>query len=124
MNNLLPTRVIKSATILLLAVCGLAGFARAEAPAFVGESLYSPFAARVAEVVPSLSADVVILSGGLEQGLRIGMVCRVNRGSRSLGEIIIIESKDRHAAALILDLAEDATLKAGDIARVKTLQSS
>jgi uncharacterized membrane protein len=102
---------------LLSAVC-------AEVPAFVKESLYSPNAALVSEVVPTLAADVVILNGGPEQGLRLGMLCRVTRGSRTVGELIIIESRSDRSAGLILELVEDFTLQAGDIARIKTIQNS
>ncbi|WPJ98068.1 hypothetical protein SH580_10185 [Coraliomargarita algicola] len=93
-------------------------------PAFVKESIYSPNAAAVAEVVPTLAADVVILDGGLEQGIRLGMVCRVTRGLQSIGELIIIESRSDHSAGLILELVKDSTIQAGDIARIKTLQNS
>tara|TARA_B100001971_G_C18267280_1_gene594503 strand:- start:10477 stop:10791 length:315 start_codon:yes stop_codon:yes gene_type:complete len=93
-------------------------------PAFVKESIYSPNAAAVAEVVPTLAADVVILDGGLEQGIRLGMVCRITRGLQSIGELIIIESRSDHSAGLILDLVKDSTIQAGDIARIKTLQNS
>lgn len=78
----------------------------------------------MAEVIPTLAADVVILDGGLEQGLRLGMVCRVTRGVRSIGELIIIESRSDRSAGLILELVEDSTIQAGDIARIKTLQNS
>jgi len=107
----------------LVASC-LVPVVRAEVPAFVEESLYSPNAAPVAEVVPTLAADVVILDGGHEQGLRLGMVCRVTRGPRPVGELIIIESRSDRAAGLILDLVEDSTIQAGDIARIKTIQNS
>ncbi|MDQ8193954.1 hypothetical protein QEH59_05935 [Coraliomargarita sp. SDUM461004] len=99
------------------AVCG-------EVPAFVKESLYSPNAAPVAEVVPTLAADVVLIDGGLKQGIRLGMVCRVTRGPLSIGELIIIESRSDRSAGLILELVEDSTIQAGDIARIKTLQNS
>lgn len=102
----------------------LATAARGEAPAFVQASLYSSNAAPVAEVVPTLAADVVILDGGLEQGIRLGMVCRVTRSARSIGELIIIESRSDRSAGLILELVEDSTIQAGDIARIKTLQNS
>lgn len=97
---------------------------RAEVPAFIKESIYSPNAATVSAVVSSLAADVVILDGGLEQGMRIGMVCRINRGTASIGELIIIESRSDRSAGLILELVDDSTIQAGDIARVKTLQNS
>ena len=95
-----------------------------EVPAFVKESLYSPNAATVAMVTPMLAADVVILDGGLEQGIRIGMVCRVTRGLQSVGELIIIESRSYQSAGLILELDKDSTIQAGDIARIKTIQNS
>lgn len=100
---------------------------RAGVPAFVKESLYSPNAAPVAKLVPTLAADVVILDGGLERGLRLGMVCRVTRGLQSqqiIGELIIIESRSDRAAGLILELVKDSTIQAGDIARIKTIQNS
>jgi hypothetical protein len=101
-----------------------ASVVRAEVPAFVEESIYTPNAAAVATVEPSLAADVVMLDGGLEQGLRLGMVCRVTRDAQAIGELIIIESRSDRAAGLILKLVDDSTIQAGDIARVKTLQNS
>lgn len=95
-----------------------------EEPAFVEESLYSPNAAPVAEVMPTLAADVVLLDGGLEQGIRRGMVCRVSRGQRSIGELVIIESRSDRAAGLILKLLGDSIIQAGDMARIKTIQNS
>jgi hypothetical protein len=96
----------------------------AEVPAFVQGPLHSPNAAVVAEILPTVASDVVILAGGLEQGLRRGMVCRVSRGISQIGELIIIESRSDRSAGLILELVEDSTIQAGDIARIKTLQNS
>jgi len=96
----------------------------AEAPSFVNESIYSSNAATVSTVVPSLAADLVILEGGLEQGMRLGMVCRVTRGRQSIGELIIIESRRTRSAGLILALVDNSTIQAGDIARIKTIQNS
>lgn len=96
----------------------------AEAPSFVNESIYSSNAATVSTVVPSLAADLVILEGGLEQGIRLGMVCRVTRGRQSIGELIIIESRRTRSAGLILALVDNSTIQAGDIARIKTIQNS
>ena len=96
----------------------------AETPRFVQESLYSPNAAPIAEVLTSHSMDVVIVDGGSEQGLQRGMVCRVVRGFQDVGELLIIESKKNRAAALILELKEETFIQKGDIARIKTLQNS
>jgi hypothetical protein len=112
------------AALFLLGAMLLGSAAHGEVPAFVKESLYSPNAAPVAEVVPTLAADVVILDGGLEQGIRLGMVCRVTRGTNSIGELIIIESRSDRSAGLILELVKDSTIQAGDIARIKTIQTS
>ena len=112
-----------SALFLLGAVLAF-GVARAEVPGFVKESLHSPNAAPVAAIVPTLAADVVVLDGGLEQGIRLGMVCRVSRGFEEIGELIIIKSQSDRSAGLILELSEDSFIQAGDIARIKTIQNS
>ena len=112
------------ATLFLFGAMFVGSAVHGEAPAFVKESLYSPNAAIVAKVTPMLAADVVILDGGLEQGIRLGMVCRVTRGLQSVGELIIIESRSDQSAGLILELVKDSTIQAGDIARIKTIQNS
>ena len=111
-------------TLLLFGTMFAGSAVQGEVPAFVKESLYSPNAATVAKVTPMLAADVVILDGGLEQGIRLGMVCRVTRGLQSVGELIIIESRSDQSAGLILELVKDSTIQAGDIARIKTIQNS
>lgn len=118
------SRFTKLAGLLLSGVLVAGSVVRAEVPAFVKESLYSSYAASVASVESTLAADIVVLDGGLEQGFRRGMVCTVNRGLNSIGEMIIIESRSDRAAGLILELVDDSIIQAGDIARVKTLQNS
>jgi hypothetical protein len=110
--------------LFLIGAVLLAGVARAEVPGFVKESLHSPNAAPVADVIPTLAADVVILNGGLEQGIRLGMLCRISRGFQQVGEVVIIKSESDRSAGLILELSEDSFIQAGDIARIKTLQNS
>jgi hypothetical protein len=124
MHLLSAQRHSKLASLFLFGALVAGSVVRAEVPAFVKESIYSPNAATVSTVVPALAADVVILDGGLVQGMRLGMVCRVSRGALSIGELIIIESRSDRSAALILELVDDSTIQAGDIARVKTLQNS
>ncbi len=115
---------ILAGLLLLLLPTGalVADVAAPEVPSFVGETIYSPNRATVASVVPSQSADIILLDGGLEQGLRRGMVCTVDRGIRSIGELIIIESRIDRSAGLILDLAPGLSIQTGDIARIKTIQ--
>lgn len=96
----------------------------AAVPGFVGEGLYGLNASVVAQVVPSPAADVVILEGGLEQGIRPGMVYRVARDSESIGELVVIESNRARSAALILSLNQNNFIRRGDQARAKTIQTS
>tara|TARA_B110000093_G_scaffold183032_1_gene231726 strand:+ start:4371 stop:4745 length:375 start_codon:yes stop_codon:yes gene_type:complete len=124
MHLLSAQRYSKLASLFLFGALVAGSAVRAEVPAFVKESIYSPNAATVSTVVPALATDLVILDGGLEQGMRFGMVCRVSRGTLPIGELIIIESRSDRSAALILELVDDSTIQAGDIARVKTLQNS
>lgn len=120
----LAQRIFKVTSLFFLGAVLVTGVVCAEMPSFLSEPIYSPNAASVSDVVASQSADVVVLAGGLEQGLRRGMVCTVSRGLNPVGKIIIIESRSNHSAGLILDLVEDVTIQAGDIARIKTIQNS
>jgi hypothetical protein len=52
------------------------------------------------------------------------MVCRVSRGTKSIGELVIIESRSKRAAGLILKLDKGSVIQTGDIAQIKTLQNS
>jgi hypothetical protein len=117
-----PPRIVAAlaAASLLLAGAGTAG---ASAPAYVAGPLHSPGEAAVAAVVPSLQADIVVLDGGLEAGLRKGMVCRVVRGAREIGEVVVVASRPQRSAALILALPAGETLQAGDRARLKPVRN-
>jgi hypothetical protein len=110
--------------LFLLGTVLVGGAVRGDLPDFVKETLYSPNAAPVAKVIPSLAADVVILDGGLEQGISLGMICRVTRGFAEIGELIIIESTSDRSAGLILELSDDTSIQKGDFARIKTLENS
>ncbi|MGC6423631.1 MAG: hypothetical protein ACON4O_01445 [Lentimonas sp.] len=124
MHRLFTTSFTKLAGFLLCGVLLAGSGVSANIPAFVKESLHTPYAAKVASVESTLAADIVIIDGGLDQGLRLGMVCTVSRGPKSVGELIIIESQSDRAAGLILELVDESIIQAGDIARVKTLQNS
>ena len=108
---------------LLFGVLTVVNAARANVPEFVHASIYGSNMAKVLKVETGLSADLVLLDGGLEQGLSRGMVCTVERDiqSISIGELIIIESQNDGSAALILDLTNNSTIQAGDSIRIKTL---
>ena len=93
-------------------------------PSFVKDGLSATNAAPVAKVLSGEKSDLVMLEGGLHQGLRRGMICRIERGGRTVGEVLIIASHRHSAAALILQIAHETTIQPGDIARIKTIQNS
>ena len=87
---------------------------------------FSLTAAPVASVVavqPTRIADLVMLSGGFDAGLRQGMVCRVTRGSTEVAEVLLVELRPTCSAALIVSVVPKQSIRAGDIASIKVLKS-
>jgi hypothetical protein len=105
------TRLAASLCLLLAAVSG-AGEA-APGPATAAG------AARIAAVLPGESADLVVLEGGHAQGIRPGMVCSVSRAGRPVARVIVAESRETRAVALVLELASGETLRPGDHAEAR-----
>jgi hypothetical protein len=119
------TQIFKALiTGLFAVVITLTCVAKPEQPHFITEGLYSPNAAPVKEVLAGENADLVLLDGGTLQGLRKGMICRIERGEHTVGEVIIIASHRQRAAALILQIASETTIQSGDVARIQTIQNS
>ena len=79
--------------------------------------------ASVVAVEPSRVADLVLLSGGFDAGLRQGMVCRVTRGTTEIAEVLLVELRPSCSAALILNVAPKQSIRAGDLAAIKVLKS-
>ena len=73
-------------------------------------------AARILEVHPKLR--LVVLDVGSQQGARIGMPMMVIHGDRVVGEIRIVEVRQRICGALIENVENNVTVQAGDTARV------
>ena len=91
-----------------------------------------PFSARaasgaaVAEVLavqPARVADLVLLQGGFDAGLRQGMVCRITRGSAAIAEVLLVETRPACSAALILSVTPKQAIRAGDFAAIKLLKT-
>ena len=59
----------------------------AAAPFSVRAAHASP--AAVVAVQPTRVADLVLLDGGFDAGLRQGMVCRVTRGGTEIAEVLL-----------------------------------
>jgi len=79
--------------------------------------------AEVAAVKSGRIADLIILSGGFEAGLRQGMVCRVTRNQVDIAEVLLVELRSSCSTALILSLADQQSIRAGDVASIKILKS-
>ena len=77
----------------------------------------------VAAVQSTRVADLVLLGGGFDAGLRQGMVCRVTRGTTEIAEVLLVEIRPACSAALILNLAPKQAIRAGDTASVKILKT-
>ena len=77
----------------------------------------------VAEIQPTRIADLVLLNGGFDAGLRQGMVCRVSRGRTDIAEILLVELCPACSAALILSLAPGQSIHAGDFAAIKIFKT-
>lgn len=105
------SRVLKAAAVAALVVCH-STFGLAAAPT-----------ATVVAVEPTRVADLVLLRGGFDAGLRQGMVCRVTRGRTEIAEVLLVELRPAHSAALILNVAPRQSIRAGDTASVKILKA-
>ena len=79
--------------------------------------------ASVVAVQPTRIADLVMLSGGFDAGLRQGMICRVTRGSAEIAEVLLVDLRPTCSAALIVSVAPKQSIRAGDIASIKVLKS-
>jgi hypothetical protein len=98
----------------------------------LGFVLAAPFSvsaattAGVAEVVavqPARVADLVLLRGGFDAGLRQGMICRLTRGNVEIAEVLLVDLRPSCSAALIVNVAARQSIRAGDIASIKVLKS-
>lgn len=90
-------------------------------PAWAQRPLVSSSRAAVAKVVPTATADVVLLAGGHNEGFRDGMACEVYRGNELIAELMIVHCETERSAALITALKADMGIVPGDVANIKTV---
>ena len=91
---------------------------------FLASSMvYAAPAATVVGIQPTRVADLVLLRGGFDAGLRQGMICRVTRGSSEIAEVILVDLRRSHSAALIVNVAPKQSIRAGDTASIKILKT-
>ena len=81
-------------------------------------------AASVVEVHVRGLVDLVLLDTGLDGGVRQGMVCLINRESSRVAEVLIVDSRSRYSAALIVNLSTGRTIQVGDSAIFKVLKTN
>jgi hypothetical protein len=91
--------------------------------ATVSRSHAAPSPASVAAIESTSVADLILLRGGFDAGLRQGMVCRITRDGADVGEVLLVELRPSCSAALILNLAPGQSIRPGDSAAVKLLKS-
>ena len=110
-NSSISFRGVRAAALVAFALMA-SGFAGAAVPAV-----------HVVAIQPTRIADLVLLGGGFDAGLRQGMVCRVTRGPTEIAEVLLVELRPGCSAALILNLAPRQSIRAGDTASVKILKT-
>ena len=82
-----------------------------------------PATAEVLAVQPTRVADLVLLRGGFDAGLRQGMVCRITRDRTTIAEVLLVELRPMCSAALILSVTPKQSIRAGDTAAIKVLKT-
>lgn len=76
--------------------------------------------ARVIGVHRGESADLVLVVGGFDFGLRQGMLCSVSRDGLNLAEVLITEARASHCSALIVKCHPNRAIRKGDSVSVKS----
>lgn len=51
------------------------------------------------------------------------MICRVTRGPLDIAEVIVVDLRPAHSAALIMNVAPKQSIRAGDTASIKVLKT-
>ena len=97
------------------------GIAASAGVAIASHAAIAPLA--VTAIQPTRVADLVLFNGGFDAGLRQGMVCRVTRGPTEIAEVLLVDLRPTRSAALILNLAPNQSIRAGDLARIKVLKT-
>ena len=80
-------------------------------------------AATVVAIQSTRVADLILLRGGFDAGLRQGMICRVTRGNSEIAEVVLVDLRPNHSAALIVNVAPKQSIRVGDVASIKILKT-
>jgi hypothetical protein len=69
------------------------------------------------------SADLVLVVGGFDSGVRQGMLCTVSRGGVNLAELLITEARASHCSALLVKSHPNRAIRKGDSVSVKSFKT-
>lgn len=83
---------------------------------------YAMPAASVASIHPTDGADLVLVNGGWNAGLRLGMACQVGRQGLRIAELLLVDVQSDAAVGLIVQLAPGQAMRDGDNVSVKISQ--
>jgi|APGre2960657468_1045069.scaffolds.fasta_scaffold17313_6 hypothetical protein len=98
-------------------------FALAAVMPFGAAGAVASNSAEVAAVQSAAAADLVLLNRGFDAGFRQGMICRITRGGAEVAEVLLVGLRPSCSAALITSLVPGQSVRAGDIALIKTLKT-
>ena len=51
------------------------------------------------------------------------MICRLTRGSSEIAEVVLVDLRPSHSAALIVNVAPKQSIRVGDAASIKILKT-
>ena len=104
--------------LLAAAAFGLVGsLVAVERPAFVTAAPVEAGESHVSDILETEAGDFVILRNGLNAGYQRGQVLEVIRGNQYIGSVVLIAVEEVASAAMIRDLAPNATIQTGDRTR-------
>ena len=115
------TKCIAAFSLLIAGSTVAFGQQEASRPLFVNGPIYPAGSTTVFGVAGTPVTDVVILNNGLDEGFRMGMVCKVSRVDTAIAELILVDVRENRAAALILNLENGQAIRSGDDVKIKTI---
>ena len=80
-------------------------------------------ATTVVAIEPTRVADLVLLRGGFDAGLRQGMICTLTRGTAAIAEVLVVDVRPAHSAALILNVTPQQSIRSGDLAAITLVKT-
>lgn len=112
---------MRSAVFAVLAGSMLFGLAGTLCGKVLSYEAHSGNVACVRAVTAGTSADLVLLDSGMKDDFCAGTLCVVERDGVSAGELIVAEADADRAVALITQLNNNQTIRAGDPVKIKTI---